>query len=88
MDNLPSHQMAGARQAITGARALLLCLPSYSPDLSPIERAFVKLEALVRRAATRTLEERRQGIAANLVQFSPEERRNSSTFAGYASHQA
>ncbi|HEX9768825.1 MAG TPA: hypothetical protein VGA50_06585 [Kiloniellales bacterium] len=66
----------------------MLYRPSYSPDLNPIERAFVNVEALVRRAAARTLEERRQGIAANLVQFSPEERRNHSTFAGYASHQA
>jgi transposase len=37
MDNLGSHKVAGVRKAIEDAGARLLYLPSYSPDLNPIE---------------------------------------------------
>ena len=47
MDNLPAHKVAGVRQAIEGAGARLLYLPSYSPDFNPIEMAFSKLKALL-----------------------------------------
>ena len=53
MDNLPVHKVAGVREAIEGAGAYLLYLPSYSPDLNPIEMAFSKLKALLRKAAER-----------------------------------
>jgi transposase len=45
MDNLPAHKVAGVREAIEAAGARLLDLPSYSPDLNPIEQAFAKLKA-------------------------------------------
>jgi transposase len=45
MDNLPAHKVAGVREAIEAAGARLLYLPSYSPDLNPIEQAFAKLKA-------------------------------------------
>ncbi len=48
MDNLGSHKVAGVRKAIEDAGARLLYLPSYSPDLNPIEHAFAKLKALLR----------------------------------------
>ena len=38
MDNLPSHKVAGVREAIEAAAATLRYLPAYSPDLNPIER--------------------------------------------------
>ena len=44
------------RQAIEGAGARLEFLPAYSPDLNPIEQAFAKLKALLRKAAERTVE--------------------------------
>jgi transposase len=37
MDNLPSHKVAGVAEAIEAAGARVLYLPSYSPDLNPIE---------------------------------------------------
>ena len=56
MDNLASHKVAGIREAIEAAGAELRYLPPYSPDLNPIEQFFVKLKALLRKAAARTLD--------------------------------
>ena len=56
MDNLGSHKGAGVRSAIEKAGASLLYLPPYSPDFNPIENAFAKLKALLRKAAERTVE--------------------------------
>lgn len=57
MDNLPSHKVAGVRQAIEAADASVLYLPPYSPDLNPIEPAFSKLKRLIRSAKHRTVGE-------------------------------
>ena len=56
MDNLSSHKVDGVRQRIEAAGAQLLYLPPYSPDLNPIEKFFAKLKALLRHAATRSVE--------------------------------
>ena len=56
LDNLSSHKVAGVKEAITAAQATLLYLPPYSPDLNPIEKFFAKLKALLRQAATRTID--------------------------------
>jgi len=51
MDNLSSHKIDGVRQAIEDRGAHLLYLPPYSPDFNPIEMAFAKLKASLRKAA-------------------------------------
>jgi transposase len=51
MDNLSAHKIAGVRHAIEKAGAKVLHLPPYSPDFNPIEMAFSKLKALLRKAA-------------------------------------
>ena len=56
MDNLPSHKVAGIRQAIEAAGAKLRYLPAYSPDFNAIEQFCAKLKALLRKAAARTVE--------------------------------
>jgi transposase len=56
-DNLPAHKGRRVREAIEAAGASLVFLPAYSPDFNPIENAFAKLKALLRKAAERTLEE-------------------------------
>jgi transposase len=53
MDNLRTHKIAGAREAV-GARVRYL--PAYSPDLNPIEQAFSRLKAALRKGATRTVD--------------------------------
>ena len=54
MDNLPVHRVAAVREVIEEAGAKLRYLPKYSPDLNPIEQAFSKLKAHLRKAAERT----------------------------------
>ena len=56
MDNLSSHKGPAVRRMIEAVGAELRYLPPYSPDLNPIENAFAKLKALLRKAAQRSLE--------------------------------
>ena len=55
MDNLAAHKRAEVAIAIAAAGARLLYLPPYSPDLNPIEMAFAKLKAALRKAAARSI---------------------------------
>src|SRR5665648_1022938 len=55
IDNLPVHRGVAVQKAIEAARAKLLYLPKYSPDLNPIEQAFSKLKAHLRKAAKPTM---------------------------------
>jgi transposase len=83
MDNLPAHKVGGIREAIEQAGAIILYLPPYSPDFNPIEMAFVKLKALLRAAATRTIPDLWNAIAHAIQQFTASECRNYFTAAGY-----
>ena len=83
MDNLSSHKVAGVREAIKAAGAFLLYLPPYSPDLNPIELAFAKLKALLRKAAARSVDELWRVIANLLDEFTPNECTNFFRHAGY-----
>lgn len=85
MDNLPAHKQPGVRAAIEAAGAQLRYLPPYSPDLNPIEMAFSKLKALLKKAAARTLAELWDAIADALSLIAPEECRNYLATAGYGS---
>jgi transposase len=67
--NLGSHKGAGVRAAIEATRARLLYLPPYSPDFNPIENAFSKLKALLRKAAERTVDGLWSRIGALLPTF-------------------
>ena len=83
LDNLPAHKVSGARAAIERAGARLIFLPPYSPDFNPIEQAFAKIKALLRKAAARTLETLDAAIAAALDAFTPHECANYFTNSGY-----
>ena len=83
MDNLPAHKVGGVRQAIEDAGAGLLYLPSYSPDFNPIEMAFSKLKAILRKAAPRTVTDLWDVLAQALDAFTPTECRNYFAAAGY-----
>jgi transposase len=84
MDNLSSHKGDAIRVAIEAAGAELRFLPPYSPDLNPIEQAFAKLKALLRKYAERTVEALWDRIGALLDHFSSIECRNFLRNAGYA----
>lgn len=83
MDNLPAHKASGVRRAIEAAGATLRYLPPYSPDINPIENAFAKLKAILRRAAARTIDHLWDAIRNALPQFTPNECANYFTAAGY-----
>ena len=83
MDNLGSHKGAGIRSAIEAAGASLLYLPPYSPDFNPIEQAFAKLKAMLRKAAERTLDDLWRTIGRILETFTPTECANYFAAAGY-----
>jgi transposase len=83
MDNLPAHKGPHTRTAIEAAGASLLYLPPYSPDFNPIENAFAKLKALLRRAAARTIDDLWSAIRDALPHFTPQECANLFTAAGY-----
>ena len=54
LDNLSSYKSPKAAKALRDIGCWFLPLPPYSPDLNPIEMAFVKLKTMLRKAAART----------------------------------
>jgi len=85
MDNLPAHKPDAVRTAIEATGATLRYLPPYSPDLNPIEMAFSKFKALLKKAAARTIDDLRTAIAQALPQLTPNDCANYFTAAGYGS---
>jgi transposase len=85
LDNLGSHKGKAVRQAIRRAKAHLLFLPPYSPDLNPIEQVFAKLKTLLRKAEERSVETVWRRIGTLLDRFGPQECANYLRRAGYAS---
>ena len=83
MDNLPAHKVNGVRDAIEGVKAHLLYLPPYSPDFNPIEMAFSKLKARLRKDAPRTINDLWDNIGRMINAFSKDECINYFTAAGY-----
>lgn len=83
LDNLSAHKRAGARRAIEAAGCAVLFLPPYSPDLSPIELAFSKLKALLRKAGRRTVDGLWDFLGECLDAFGPEECVNYFRHCGY-----
>lgn len=83
MDNLSSHKVAGVREAIESTGAKLMYLPSYSPDLNPIELAFSKFKKLLREGAKRTTEKLTELCGQVLDLFTESEIRNYFRHCGY-----
>lgn len=83
MDNLPSHKGPRVREMIEAAGATLLYLPPYSPDFNPIEQAFSKLKAHLRKAVERTVTGLWNAIGRLVDLFTPQECSNFFAKAGY-----
>jgi transposase len=83
MDNLGSHKGPAVRAAIEAAGARLLFLPPYSPDFNPIEMAFSKLKAGLRKAAERSVEGLWSAIGRLVDTVTPAECANFFRAAGY-----
>jgi len=83
LDNLSSHKVGGVREALAAAGANLLYLPPYSPDLNPIEKFFAKLQALLPKAATRSVDALWHQIGTLLATVTQEECSNYLASCGY-----
>ena len=83
MDNLPAHKPSTVRAAIEAAGAELRFLPPYSPDFNPIENAFSKLKAMLRKAAARTVDDLWRIIGEAIDDFTPSECQNYFAACGY-----
>ena len=84
MDNLSSHKGPAVRRMIEAAGARLLYLPPYSPDFNPIEKAFAKLKALLRKLEERTIEGLWKAIGEVIDGFTPDECQHFFDSSGYA----
>jgi transposase len=85
LDNLAVHKSAKAAAVLKEKGAWFLFLPPYSPDLNPIEMAFSKLKAHLRKEGARTFDALWRAIGSICDLFSPRECWNYLIAAGYAS---
>lgn len=85
LDNLSVHKSAKAEAVIRARGAWMLFLPQYSPDLNPIEMAFSKLKAHLRKAAARTFDALIEALGDICRLFQPPECWNYFVKAGYGS---
>ena len=83
MDNLPAHKSTAVRKAIEAAGAELRFLPPYSPDFNPIEMAFSKFKAFLKKVAARSVDDLWDAIARGIDAFDPTECENYFAAAGY-----
>jgi len=83
MDNLRTHKVQGVREAVAAVGATVRYLPAYSPDLNPIEQAFAKLKAALRKGAARTVAALIKLIGKLIKAFAPDECANYFRHAGY-----
>jgi transposase len=83
LDGLGAHRTQKVRELLEGRGADVVFLPSYSPDMNPIEEAFSKIKHLVRKAGARVREELVEAIARALATVTPEDAAGWFAHAGY-----
>jgi transposase/transposase-like protein len=83
MDNLPAHKGPRVEEMIKAAGAELRYLPPYSPDMNPIEKAFSKLKAHLRKIAERTVAALMRALETCADIFKPAECANYFAACGY-----
>ena len=71
MDNLGAHRPKKIRDLIEARGAELVFVPSYSPDLNPIEQAFSKTENILRKLRARTHEALLEAMEEALSKVTP-----------------
>lgn len=83
VDNLSAHKSARAEAIVRAKQCVLLFVPPYSPDYSPIELAFAKVKEYLRSVGARTREGLHEAIAAALNQITSEDARAFFRHCGY-----
>jgi transposase len=85
MDNLGAHKTDKVRELIEGRGCKLWFLPAYSPDMNPIEEAFSKVKARLRKAAARTREALVEAMGEALSAVTLQDARGWFAHCGYES---
>ena len=83
MDNLSSHKVEGIKEAIEAVGARLEYLPSYSPDLSPIEGYWSKFKTILRAKAAHTRALLEQAITETFDMITSQDVRGWFAHCGY-----
>ena len=83
LDGLGAHRTEKVRELVEARGAQLLFLPSYSPDLNPIEEAFSKIKGIVRKVGARTREVLIEAIELALAAVTPGDAAGWFAHAGY-----
>ena len=73
LDNLGAHKSPRVHEVVEAAGARLVYLPAYSPDFNPIEHAWSKVKALLRKAKARTVPKLTHALRWALLQVTPED---------------
>ena len=83
LDSLGAHRTERVKELVEERGADLLFLPSYSPDLNPIEQAFSKIKSIIRKAGARTRGALDEAIGEALSTVSPEDAAGWFAHCGY-----
>lgn len=84
MDNLSAHKAKAARELLDRSEFSYRCLPSYSPDLNPIEPAWAKIKSRLREIAARTVDALHEALGPALDAITPQDAQGFFHHAGYA----
>ena len=84
LDNINMHKSNAIREAIESTGASLLCLPRYSPDLNPIEAAWAKVKAIIRKAIPATVLELKKVMRSAFRKISSSDARGWVKYCGYS----
>jgi transposase len=83
MDNLTAHKGERVKELIEERGCELIYLPPYSPDFNPIEEAFAKIKALVRKAEARTREALVEAIGRGISMVTADDAQGFFDHCGY-----
>jgi transposase len=83
MDNLSAHKAKAVRELLDRSPFSYRYLPSYSPDLNPIEPAWAKMKGWLREIAARTADALHEALAPALDAITPQNAQGFFRHAGY-----
>jgi transposase len=84
VDNLSAHKAKAARELLDRSKFSYRYLPSYSPDLNPIEPAWAKMKSRLRKIAARTADALHEALGPALDAITPQDAQGFFRHAGYA----
>jgi transposase len=84
MDNLPAHKAPKVRALLDRSGFAYRSLPAYSPDLNPIEPAWAKVKAELRRVAARTVDALHEALGPALGAITPQHAAGFFRHCGYS----